>query len=132
MISRTSKVVRTAWSIAYLFFFLAGIVAFFTPSRVLERTLVEVLVYSWASFLTLGGGLCLFGKIRGTWPGELIGLPLLSVSSYIFGILLFLAGTSSAAIAIGGIFCGVGTAFVGRWVELRRLAIDNQGVNRGS
>jgi hypothetical protein len=129
MISKTSRVARAAWSVAYFFFLLAGIVAFFSPSQVLERTLIEILVYAWAVFLTIGGGLCFGGKLRGNWVGEIIGLPLLSAANYIFGALLLVAGTSSAAIAIGGIFCGTGTAFVGRWIELHKLAKINQGVN---
>lgn len=130
MISRTSKSARISWAVAYLFFLLAGLVAFFSPSQVIAQPLVEVFVYGWASFLTLGGGLCLGGKLHNSWVGEIIGLPLLSTSSFIFGFLLLLrGGSNSAAIAIGGMFCGVATAFIGRWIELRKLAKDNQGVN---
>lgn len=129
VVSRISKVARAVWAACYLFFLLAGIVAFLSPAQIIDRVLVEFLVYSWASFLTAGGGLCLGGKLRGNWAGEVVGLPLLSVANYVFGLLLFFAGTSSAAIAVGGIFCGIATAFVGRWIELRRLAKDNQEVN---
>lgn len=129
MISRSSKAARISWSVGYLCFLLAGIVAFFSPSQIIERSLIEALVYLWAGFLTVGGGLCLGGKLRNNWAGEIIGLPLLSAANYTFGILLFTAGTSTAAIAIGGMFCGVGTALIGRWIELRKLAKDNQGVN---
>ena len=129
MISRTSKAARISWSTAYLFFTLAGIVAFFSPSRIIVSALVQILVYVWCSFLIVGGGLSLGSKIRNTWAGEIIGLPLLSTASYVFGILLFVRGTSSAAIAVGGIMLGLGTAFVGRWIELRHLAHANQGAN---
>jgi hypothetical protein len=129
MISRTSRAARASWSVAYLFFLLAGIVAFYSPSQIISRTLIEILVYVWAVFLTAGGGLCFGGKIRNNWAGEIIGLPLLSAANYIFGILLLTNGTTSAAIAIGGIFNGIATAFVGRWIELRHLAKSNQGVN---
>lgn len=129
MISRTSKTARVFWSVAYFLFLLAGIVAFFAPAQTLERALLEILVYLWAGFLTLGSALCLFGKLRGTWAGEIVGLPCLSAASYIFGLLLLIAGTTTAAIAIGGMYCGVGTALVGRWIELRRLAKENQEVN---
>lgn len=131
MISRTSRIARTSWAVAYLFFLVSGIIAFFVPVQIVDRELLEVLVYGWASFLTAGGGLCLGGKLRNNWAGELIGLPLLSAANYIFGVLLLFEGTSSAAIAIGAMFVGVGTAFIGRWVELHRLAKDNQGVNSG-
>lgn len=129
MLSKTSRAARWSWSVAYLFFLLAGVLAFFSPSQVISRTLIEVLVYLWSIFLTTGGGLCLGGKLRGNWVGEIIGLPLLSAANYIFGILLLIAGTTSAAIAVGGIFCGIGTAFVGRWIEIHKLAKINQGVN---
>lgn len=130
MISRTSKSARISWAVAYLFFLLAGIVAFYSPSQVIAEPLVETFVYGWASFLTLGGGLCLGGKLNNSWAGEIIGLPLLSASSFIFGVLLLVrGGSSSAAIAIGGIFCGVATAFVGRWIEIRKLAKENREVN---
>lgn len=131
MISRTSKIARVSWATAYLFFLLSGIVAFIVPIQIADRALLESFVYGWAAFLTIGGGLCLGGKLRNNWAGELIGLPPLSAANYIFGALLFFEGTSSAAIAIGGMFVGVATAFVGRWVELHRLAKDNQGVNSG-
>lgn len=131
MISRTSKVARASWAVAYLFFLLAGIFAFFVPVQIVDRELLEILVYAWALFLTAGGGLSLFGKLRNNWAGELIGLPPLSAANYIFGAILIFEGTSSAAISIGGMFIGVATAFIGRWVELHRLAKDNQGVNSG-
>lgn len=129
MISQTSKATRISWGTAYLFFTLAGIVAVFSPSQVILTTLVKLLVYVWCSFLILGGGASLTGKLVGNWAGELIGLPLLSAASYVFGILLLVSGSTWAAIAIGGIFCGIGTAFVGRWIELRTVAKINQGVN---
>lgn len=129
MISRASKAARISWSAAYLFFLLAGIVAFFAPAQIVERVLVEVLVYAWASFLIVGGGLCLGGKVRGNWVGEIIGLPLLATANYIFGILLFAESETTAAIAIGGVFLGIGTSLIGRWIELLKLSKDNQGVN---
>lgn len=129
MISRTSKAARTSWAVAYLFFLLAGIVAFFAPSQVIATALIEALTYGWAGFLTVGGGFCLGGKLRGNWAGEIIGLPPLSAANYIFGILLLVEGKTSAAIAVGAMFCGLGTALLGRWIELRKLAQDNQGVN---
>lgn len=129
MISRSSRTARIAWSVAYAFLLMAGIVAFLSPSQILVSALVKSLVYAWAASLTAGGALCLGGKLRGNWVGEIIGLPLLSAACYIFGILLLGYGRTSAAIAIGGIFCGIGTAFIGRWIEVRRLAKDNQVVN---
>jgi len=129
MFSRTSKGARISWTIAYLFFLLAGIVAFFAPFQAIERTLVEVLVYGWASFLTAGAALCFVGKLRGNWVGEIIGLPLLSAANYIFGVLLLVAVHTPTAVAVGGIFCGVGTAMVGRWIELHELAKLNREVN---
>lgn len=130
MISRSSRSARISWAVAYAFFLLAGLVAFFSPAQILENALMRVLVYAWAFFLTSGGGLCFGGKLRGNWAGEVIGLPLLSAANYIFGGLLLLRGSSSAAIAVGAIFCGIATALIGRWVELRKLARDNQEVNR--
>lgn len=132
MISRTSKTARAFWSLAYFLFLLAGIVAFFVPVQTLERQLIEILVYLWSGFLTAGSASCLFGKLRANWAGEIIGLPLLSAANYIFGLLLLIAGISPAAIAIGGMYCAVGTALVGRWIELRRLAKDNREVNSAS
>lgn len=129
MISQTSRATRISWATAYLFFTLAGIVAMFSPAQIVVATLVRVLVYTWASFLLLGGGSSLAGKVAGNWAGELIGLPLLSAANYVFGILLLVSGSTLAAIAIGGIFCGIGTAFIGRWIELRTVAKINQGVN---
>lgn len=129
MISRISKSARISWSVAYLFFTLSGIVACFAPAQIIAGTLISVLTYVWAIFLILGGGSSLGGKIANNWVGEIIGLPLLSAASFVFGILLLMRGTSAAAIAIGGVFCGVGTAYIGRWIELRKLARDNQEVN---
>jgi hypothetical protein len=131
VISRTSKIARTSWAFAYLFFLVSGVFALFVPLQIVDRALLEFLVYGWAGFLTIGGGLCLGGKLRNNWAGELIGLPLLSAANYILGALLIFESSSSAAIAIGAMFVGVGTAFIGRWVELHRLAKDNQGVNSG-
>ena len=131
MISRSSKVARAAWAVCYLFFLVAGVIAFFLPAQVLMKVLVTTLVYTWASTLTVGGGVCLYGKLRGTWAGEIIGLPFLCGSNWIFGILLLLEGSTSAAIAIGFLFCGVGAGLIGRWLELRKLAKANMEVNSG-
>lgn len=124
-----SKMARASWGVGYLFFFLAGIVAFFSPAQVVERTLYEILAYSWAGFLTFGGVICLGGKLLNNWAGEVIGLPPLSAANYIFGVLLLIVGTTPASIAIGGIFCGIGTALIGRWIEVRKLAQINREVN---
>jgi hypothetical protein len=115
--------------VAYLFFLLSGILAFFSPSKLIESTLVEALVYAWAFFLVAGGALCLGGKARNNWGGEIIGLPLLSAACSIFGVVIFVRGTSSAAIAVGGIFCGFTVVFLGRWLEVRKLAKVNHEVN---
>jgi hypothetical protein len=132
VISRTSKLARVVWSMAYLLLFLGGIVAFLAPSQVVAKPLVTVLVYLWAVFLTAGGALCLGGKIKNNWAGEIIGLPLLAAANYVFGALLMINGVTTAAIAIGGLFLGMGTACIGRWIELRKLAKDNLGVNSES
>lgn len=128
--SRTVKAARIFWFVAYLLFFLAGILAFFSPAQIVAKTLIHIFVYAWAAFLTSGGIICLAGQLRDNWAGEIIGLPLLSAANYIFGILVLLRGTSSAALAVGGIICGTATALLGRWIELRRLAQENQEVNR--
>lgn len=132
MISRTSKVARVSWAMAYLFFLLAGIFVFFIPVQIVDRELLEAFVYGWAVFLTVGGGLCLGGKLRNNWAGELIGLFPLSAANYIFGSLLLFEGTTPASIAVGAMFMGVGTAFIGRWIELHRISKYNQGVNSES
>lgn len=127
---RTGRAVRILWAAAYACFTFAGVVAFFSPSQLIASTLIKVFVYGWASFLTAGGGLCFIGKTRDSWAGEIVGLPMLSTANLIFGFLLLSQRPTSASIAIGGMFCGVGIALISRWVEMRRLAKVNEGVNR--
>lgn len=119
----TSKVARVFWAVSYLFLFLAGCVAFFTPLQTVEGALVKALVYAWALFLTFGGLVSFIGKLRNSWVGEMIGLPALSAANYVLGLLLLGRGSSNVAVIIfGGIFLGMGTAFIGRWVELYNLS----------
>jgi hypothetical protein len=132
MISRTSKAARVTWSLAYFFVSLAGILAFFTPAQIVDRVLVEASVYLWAGFLSVGGLLSLGGKLRNTWAGEIIGLPLLAAANCVFGALIWFASSTAAALAIGSMFFGVATAFVARWIELKKLAKENQGVNNAA
>lgn len=129
MMSRTSRPIKWAYILAYLFFMLAGIAAMYAPSQILLNALLRAFVYAWALFLIAGGLACLFGKLRDKWDGEVIGLPLLSTSHFIFGFLLIFKGATSASLAIGGIFCGIGIAWIGRWLELRKLSRLNQEVN---
>jgi hypothetical protein len=125
----SSKVARWTWCVAYLFFLLAGLVAFFSPSQVLVTVLLKTLVYGWAGFLCVGGMFCFYGRLRNTWSGEIVGLPLLSTSNLIFSVLLFSRATSPATIAIGGIFFGMAIALSARWVEVWKVSKINQGVN---
>lgn len=127
MMSPTSKAARLWWSVTYLLFALAGIVAFFTPLRTIEGALVRILVYSWAAFMTFGGCFSLGGKLRKAWAGELIGLPALSAANYVLGAILVMQGATIGSILFGGIFVGMGTAFVGRWTELWHLSRRNIG-----
>jgi hypothetical protein len=129
MISRTSKIARISWAVAYAFFTLAGVLAFFTPSQLILDALVSTLVYSWSAFLLVGAALSLGGKAANSWVGEIIGLPLLATSNVIFGITLCWKGANTFSYAIGGIFVGFGVVCLGRWIELRSVARANQEVN---
>lgn len=113
---------RAAYSTMYLFFTLAGILAFFFPAQAILDAVQSSLVYAWAAFLTAGGGLSLISPTRNTWFGELLGLPLLSTSNVVFGLSLLGYGKTAAAIAIGLVFLGFGFGLLGRWFDIRRLA----------
>jgi len=125
-------VVRAAYLLTYLFFFVAGIFAFFYPAQAILDALKSSLTYAWAGFLTVGGGLAMWSPLRNTWSGELIGLPLLSASHMIFGLALLGFGKTAAAIAVGLVFCGIGSGFIGRWLEIRGKAKMLRGVGNGS
>jgi|GEM_PF-6028725 len=127
---RRNKIQRWVYGINYALFSVAGVFAFFFPSQALENALQSFLVFVWAGFLVAGGLASLYSPLRNTWKGEMVGLPLLITSSWIFGIALLGYATTPAAFAIAYIFCGIGCGFLGRWLDIRRFAVISQEVGR--
>lgn len=118
---KRARAARYFRSAMYLFFSVAGVLAMIWPAQVILTVFQIGLVYTWAGFLLIGGASSLFGTLKKTWAGELVGLPLLAVSNLIFGIALMSFGQTSASWAIGWVFVGVSCGLGARWLDLRSL-----------
>lgn len=105
----------------YGFYLIAGLWAIWLPSQAILTALQAGLTYLWCGFMALGGGLSLYGSLRGQLSGELIGIPLLSASNMIFAFAIFGYTSSPTAFSVGYVFLGVGLGLFDRWAEIRVL-----------
>lgn len=118
--------IKWPYFVMYLFYFVAGILALRFPSQVIMTAMQYGIAYVWASFLLIGGGVSLYGILRDTWTGEIVGIPLAGSANAIFGVALIAYGTSSAAAPVGCIFIGISFGLLGRWIEVRHIAKISQ------
>ena len=97
----------------------AGGVAFAIPVSSIQAT-TGWLVYLWATFLLVGGGLCGYGAATDRWIGELAGLPLISSAFAVYFVVLILARTVSGA-AAGLAFGAVALFLWARWHDVSKV-----------
>jgi hypothetical protein len=115
--------------VMYLFFTAAGVACFFAPSRAVAGQVAPTLTILWASFFFVGGLVCLLGSISGVWWGELLGLPLIASSSFIYGSALLIQYGSTldtprrdgAYLFVGLLLLAQGGSIIERWVSRWRL-----------
>lgn len=119
--------VRALIVVMHLLFTAAGAACFFAPSRAVAGQVTPWMTIVWASFFFVGGLLCLLGALSGSmWWGELLGLPLISASSLIYGSALLISyGDPSrrdgAYLFVGLLLCAQGLSLGERWVTRWRL-----------
>ncbi len=110
----------------YLFYLIAGILVTLYPSQVILSAMQSGIAYMWSSFLIVGSLSSLYGILRDTWTGEIVGIPLVGSANAIFGIALIGYGTTTVADGIGCIFLGISFGLVGRWDDKRKVAKISQ------
>lgn len=100
--SRPRRGVRV---VSYTMMAAAGALSFAIPVTSIEVN-TGWLVYLWAGFLLIGGGLSSWGSITDRWIGELMGLPLITSAFAVYFVVLGLALTvraGAASLVLGGI-----------------------------
>lgn len=122
---------RLVYALGYTLMATAGIAAVAWPARSVSAAAspLNPLIYVWAAFLILGGGVSAFGAVTDRWIGEYTGLPLLASVFGIYGLaaIAIAPATDWTSLAGGCTFLGVTAAFAARWAEMgavRRAAAD--------
>jgi hypothetical protein len=114
--TRPRRGVRVA---GYAMMAAAGVVAFAIPVTSIQAA-TGWLVYLWATFLLVGGGLCSYGALTDRWIGELAGLPLISSAFGVYFVVLALARTIPGA-AAALVFGAVALVLLARWQDVSRI-----------
>lgn len=104
----------------------AGVLLLFSPMMWQELGTIAIFM---SAFLALGGVLACIGCVTERWVGEYIGIPLLTSSFTVFGVIQSASAlhvAPLAALANLAILVGVSLGLWGRWREVRavyRLAV---------
>lgn len=104
---------------SYFLMFSAGVLLFFAP-----EVLADLGAVGWVmtGFLTLGGGLSLYGAITEKWVGEFLGIPLLASSFTVFGAISTIPTFMEAPYISGANFAllvAVALSLLARWREVK-------------
>jgi hypothetical protein len=112
------KVLRIA---AYFLMALAGVLLLWSP---ILRDDLGWLGVAMAGFLAVGGVFALSGAVTERWAGEFIGLPLLSSSFAVFGIISTAGSLAQApliALANLSLLLAVTSGLLARWREVKAI-----------
>lgn len=119
---------------AHLFLIAAGAGAIFIPPGSVLSSTGQIVTYTWAGFLILGGILCASPIVTGQHIGELTGLPLLISSVLVFGVVLIyrtaIGDAARGAGVVGCLACAFAALLASRWVEVYRLHRPPEGDDR--
>jgi hypothetical protein len=118
----------------YFCFIVAGVLIFAIPSRAIRVEVPTWSRYLWALFFITGGLLCMVGTSLKTTVGGLIGLPLLSSASALYGVSLCLQyemGHDGAYLVVGTLLIGLAFSLLDRWVGTREVFRAIQGARDG-
>lgn len=126
MVWKRRVLAKWPWFVMYVTYLAAGILFAIYPSQAILTALQASIAYVWSAFLIAGSGVSLYGIVRDSWAGEIVGIPLVASSNAIFGVVLIAYGKTSAADAFGSIFIGVSFGLLGRWIETRKIAKISQ------
>jgi hypothetical protein len=109
----------------YLMLLLAGGIAFATPSAVLT-SVIGLMVYAWATFLFVGGALCLLGVVTDWWIGEFVGIIPIFTAMFMFGVVFLSTGLEGGAnpsrIVFGLVFFSFAAFLIARWIDVWNVA----------
>lgn len=125
---------RWVMIVFYLFFIAAGIMIFAVPSHAIRVEVPTWSRYIWAAFFIVGGLLCTFGVFLKNTVGGVIGLPLLSSASALYGVSLCLQyemGHDGAYLVVGTLLIGLALSLLDRWVGTREVFRAIQGARDG-
>lgn len=116
----------------FALFVVAGVSGILAPSRAIQDNVPHWGTYVWGSFYLLGGVVCLIGLIRKTRAGEMIGLPLISSASALYGIAILIQYTTQqdgAYLVVSALLIGQSLNLLERWVDAMKLFRLIQGAS---
>ena len=116
----------------FLFFTVAGFVALVTPSKAVQYAVPPWGTFVWATFYAVGGVLCLVSVAAHSKAGEIVGLPLISAASALYGMSLIIqfgqVSRDGGYLTVGLLLIGQACNLAHRWFYAMRLFRDVQGV----
>ena len=116
---------------AYALMALAGLLLLFSPLLAEELGYIAVAM---SGFLLVGGLSSMIGAITERWAGEFMGIPLLSSSFAVFGIISTIGAINEAPFVAGANFClliAVSATLFARWREVKAVYRMTVHLGRG-
>jgi hypothetical protein len=114
----------------YALFIVAGIIVLSVSSKAIRTGVPDWMQYIWGGFYILGGMICSTGVAKKSLPWGIIGLPLLSSASGIFGVCLYLQfqrAFDGAFLVTGTLLIAQALNLLDRWIGTWRLFGAIQG-----
>jgi hypothetical protein len=119
--SQHSRFFLIGYYVAYL---VAGPLALFYSSPANTRLFPDWWQYLWGGLFITGGLLCVFGVLRKTPIGGMLGLPLLITASGLYGASLiyrFTAEHNGITLVVAALMFGKCCNLMDRWIGTRNL-----------
>jgi len=116
----------------FLLFVVAGFVGMVTPSKAVQYAVPPWGEFVWATFYVVGGLLCLAGVAVRSKAGEIVGLPLISAASALYGVSILIqfgqVSRDGVYLTVGALLTGQAFNLAHRWFYAMRVFRDVQGV----
>lgn len=106
---------------AYFLMTVAGVLLVFSPVMWRELGIIALIM---SIFLMVGGFMAFLGAITERWAGEFMGIPLLSSSFFVFGLITSVSNLESAPFIAGANFAllvAVAATLLARWREVKAI-----------
>ncbi|GAA4928696.1 hypothetical protein GCM10023224_04960 [Streptomonospora halophila] len=116
----------------YLMVICGGAWSLWWPGHPLLSGGGQIVAFGYAAAMVAGGLSCLYGTLRGRWSGELLGLPMVTVSTAAVAIALWWHIPASLGLSVLGTVATVCTLLLAdRWRGVWKIAhLAREAANR--